>query len=104
MAIVEVSVVPLGTGGAGISRYVAGCLKLLKEQNDLRYQLTPMGTVIEGDLDLIFSVIRKMHEEPFLSGAPRVLTTIRVDDRRDKVLTMAGKVSSVEQKLSGRES
>lgn len=104
MAIVEISVVPLGTGDTGISRYVAGCLKVLQEEKGLRYQLTPMGTVIEGDLDLILSAIRKMHEEPFSSGASRVLTTIRVDDRRDKEITMSGKVSSVEKKLSGRES
>lgn len=103
MAIVEISVVPLGIGSAGISRYVAGCLKVLQEEKDLSFQLTPMGTVIEGDLDLIFKVIRKMHEVPFSSGAPRVLTTIRVDDRRDKEITMSGKVSSVEKKLSGRE-
>ncbi|MFZ5649635.1 MAG: MTH1187 family thiamine-binding protein [Bacillota bacterium] len=102
MAIVEISVVPLGTGDAGISRYVAGCLKVLQEERELRFQLTPMGTVIEGNLDLIFKTIRKMHEEPFLAGAPRVLTTIRVDDRRDKEITMSGKVSSVEKKLSGR--
>lgn len=103
MAIVEVSIVPVGTGSTGISSYVAGCVKVLQDEKDLRYQLTPMGTVIEGDLDLIFSAIRKMHEQPFISGAGRVLTTIRVDDRRDRKATMNGKVAAVEQKLSSRE-
>jgi len=99
MAIVEISVVPLGTGGAGLSSFVAGCLKVLQQEKDLIYQLTPMGTIIEGDLDRIFSVIRKMHEVPFISGASRVLTSIRVDDRRDREATMSGKVLSVEKKL-----
>jgi uncharacterized protein (TIGR00106 family) len=102
MAIVEVSIVPVGTGTTGISSYVAGCVKLLQDER-IRYQLTPMGTVIEGDLDLIFSVVRKMHDQPFNAGAGRVLTTIRVDDRRDRKATMNGKVAAVEQKLSSRE-
>ncbi len=99
MAIVEISVIPLGTDGSSLSSFVAGCLKVLQEEKDLIYQLTPMATVIEGDLDKIFSVIRKMHEVPFIFGASRVLTTVRVDDRRDKEATMSGKVLSVEKKL-----
>ncbi len=102
MAIVEVSIVPLGTGSTGISKFVAGCLKVIRDEKDLHYQLTPMGTVIEGDLDRIFSVIRKMHEQPFISGAERVLTTVRVDDRRDRKATMAGKVAAVKSKLTSQ--
>jgi len=49
MAVVEVSIVPLGTAGPGVSRYVAGCLKVLTESG-LPYQLNSMGTVIEGEL------------------------------------------------------
>ncbi|MDY0268229.1 thiamine-binding protein [Trichloromonas sp.] len=38
MAVVEVSVTPLGTYGAGVSSFVAGCLRLV-EQSGLHYQL-----------------------------------------------------------------
>jgi uncharacterized protein YqgV (UPF0045/DUF77 family) len=38
----------------------------------------------------------------FGEGAKRVLTTLIIDDRRDKETTMKGKVASVERKLSGR--
>lgn len=98
MAIVEVSITPLGTGEPGVSRYVAGCLRILRESG-LTHQLTPMGTVIEGDLDQILAVIRRMHEVPFAAGARRVSTLIKVDDRRDREQTMAGKVRSVEAQL-----
>lgn len=103
MAIVEISIVPLGTGTTGISSFVAGCVEVVRGENDLNYQLTPMGTVIEGNIDRIFSVIRRMHEQPFIAGAERVLTSIRVDDRRDSQGTMAGKVAAVEKKLTPRE-
>lgn len=101
MAIVEVTVVPIGTPSTSISAYVAGCLKILQRAEGVKYQLTPMGTIIEGDLDRVLSLVRKMHEAPFAAGAGRVTTTVRIDDRRDKDITMVGKVSAVEARLSG---
>lgn len=99
MAVVEVSIVPIGTAGTSLSAYVARCMDVLQGEKNIRYQLTPMGTIMEGDLDVILPVVRRMHEVPFTQGIARVVTTIRIDDRRDKELTMAGKVSAVEKKL-----
>lgn len=98
MAIAEVVIVPLGTESTSLSEYVAACEDVLKKEKDIRYQLTPMGTVIEGDIDDIVAAVMKMHEVPFEKGAMRVSTTIRIDDRRDKVATMEQKVVSVLQK------
>ena len=100
MAIVEVSVVPLGTGSTSLSPYVAACEKELKEHSgDLKYELTAMGTIIEGDLDQILQLVRRLHEVPFKSGAERVSTSIKIDDRRDKSGSIKQKVQSVEDKL-----
>jgi uncharacterized protein (TIGR00106 family) len=99
MAVFEVTITPLGTGNAGVSSFVAGCLQILKASG-LKYQLTPMGTIIEGEMDEVFGFIRKMHESPFAAGAVRVVTLLRIDDRRDKKEhTMASKLQSVEKKL-----
>ncbi len=97
MAIVEVSILPLGTGTPSVSRYVVDVLKILKESN-LKHELTAMGTIIEGDLDEVLKWIRKMHEIPFKEGIKRVVTTIAIDDRRDKELTIKGKIRAVENK------
>lgn len=102
MAIVEVTIAPMGTGTASISHYVAACHKVLAKAEDLKYQLTPMSTIIEGDLRRIFEVIQEMHEVPFEIGAPRVSTLIRVDDRRDKEITMSGKLKAVNDKLKDK--
>ena len=99
MAVVEVTIVPLGTSTPSISRYVAACHAILAETDDLKYELTPMSTIIEGELTLILEVIKKMHEVPFAQGAKRVSTSIRIDDRRDKPVTMQGKVKAVKDKL-----
>jgi uncharacterized protein (TIGR00106 family) len=99
MAVVEVSITPLGTGDPSVSRYVAGCVKIIRESG-LNHQLTPMGTIIEGEIDDILEVIRLMHESPFAAGAVRVSTLIKIDDRRDRENhSMLGKVASVEEKL-----
>ncbi len=58
-----------------------------------------MGTIIEGDLDLILALARRLHEAPFKQGAARVTTTIRIDDRRDKAGSIAGKIKAVQEKL-----
>jgi len=102
MAIVEVTIVPLGTGTPSVSQYVADCHKVLEQATDLKVQLTPTSTVIEGELDLILETIRKMHETPFERDAQRVMTMIRIDDRRDKEQTMAGKIKAVTDKLQLR--
>jgi uncharacterized protein (TIGR00106 family) len=100
MAIVFPTITPLGTATPSVSSYVAGVERVL-QGSGLKSQLTAMGTIIEGDLDQILAVVRKMHEHPFTQGALRVSTSIRIDDRRDKVATIEGKMKSVEEKLKG---
>ncbi|WP_459910771.1 MTH1187 family thiamine-binding protein [Desulfotomaculum defluvii] len=99
MAIVEVTVIPLGTGNTSLSSFVAGCLGILEKSKGIQFQLTPMGTIIEGELEQVMNLVQQMHEQPFAAGADRVNTIIRIDDRRDKKSTMEGKVASVEEKL-----
>jgi uncharacterized protein (TIGR00106 family) len=98
MAVVELSIVPIGVENTSLSSYVAQAVKVLKASS-LEYQLTAMGTIICGDLDEVLKIIRQMHESCFATGAKRVLTTIKIDDRRDKLGSPEQKVQSVLGKL-----
>jgi uncharacterized protein (TIGR00106 family) len=102
MPVAFVTIAPLGTGSTSLSPYVARVEKVLRASG-LKHQLTAMGTVIEGDLDRILEVVRQMHEQPFLDGAARVSTLLKIDDRRDKPGTIEGKLRSVEEKLRGED-
>jgi uncharacterized protein (TIGR00106 family) len=97
MAVAQVSIVPVGTAGASISHHVAHCLDVL-EESGLAYELGPMGTAIEGDLRDVLEAIARMHESTFGDGVVRVLTSITIDDRRDKPLTMSGKLAAVRER------
>jgi uncharacterized protein (TIGR00106 family) len=99
MAIVEVSVVPVGTKTPSLSQHVARVLRVLRDKESIKYELMPMGTIIEGDLKQVFSIVQEMHQAAFAEEALRVVTTIRIDERRDKFLTMESKVRGVEEKL-----
>ena len=99
MAIAEVSVVPLGTETPSVSKYVARAVKIVQQEKDVKYEITPMGTIIEGDLDKILVVVMKMHEGTFGEGVARVLTTVKIDDRRDRAQGMKEKVNSLRREL-----
>lgn len=100
MAIAEVTVVPIGTGTPSVSQYVAGALKVLAEEKNVKYRLTGMGTIIEGELGAVLEATRKMHESVFSDQVQRVLTIVRIDDRRDREASVERKLKSVAEKMA----
>ncbi|MDU7695757.1 MAG: MTH1187 family thiamine-binding protein, partial [Staphylococcus sp.] len=67
MAIIDVVVIPVGTEGPSVSKYIAEIqtkLEAFKKQGKIDYQLTPMNTLIEGDLKDLFEVVQAIHELP----------------------------------------
>ncbi|MCM3273884.1 MTH1187 family thiamine-binding protein [Paenibacillus elgii] len=100
MAIVEVTVIPIGTATTSLSGYVADLHRLLEQAPEpIQFQMTPMSTIIEGELQDLFQVLQRLHEAPFQHGAQRVSTSIKIDDRRDKNASMEQKLRSVRNKL-----
>ncbi|MDY7019682.1 MAG: MTH1187 family thiamine-binding protein [Chloroflexota bacterium] len=99
MAIAEISIIPIGTKNPSVSRHVAAAIKVLQCEKNVKYELTAMGTIVEGNLDNIIRVAKKMHEEAFGDGVARVLTSIKIDDRRDKHHNIEAKICSLKEKL-----
>jgi len=98
MAIVAVSISPVGEGQS-VGEYVADAIRVLEAQTVVRFELGPMFTTLEGDLDTIWPLIRAMQEAVFAKGAQRVGTVLKIDDRRDKQARMEDKVASVHSVL-----
>ena len=96
-----VSISPMGVG-LSVSEYVAAAIAVLEAQDRVQWQLDSMFTTLEGEPDDLFEVIRAMQEAVFAAGGERVGTVIKMDDRRDRSVSMADKVASVEVKRAAR--
>ena len=96
--LAEVSLIPVGTGSPSISRLVADSIKVI-QQHGLKYKITATGTNIEGDLDAILATVKDMEEVPFAEGADRVVLMLRIDDRRDKPISLEYEERSASEKL-----
>ena len=92
----EINIIPLGTKTASVSRYIADALRVLEKEKNITYKLTAMGTIVEADsLDLLLSLAKKMHQAVLGEKIKRVVTTIKIDDRKDKKISIEEKVRSV---------
>lgn len=98
MPVAEISIIPIGTGSTSLSDFVAEAVKVISKSG-LEYELTAMGTNVEGTLAEILSLTQEVHQAALRMGAQRVLTTVKIDDRKDKELTLRGKVEAVRKKI-----
>ncbi len=95
----ELEIVALGTGSTGMSAHISEAVKAI-ERAGVKYQLTPMGTVMEvSSLDEAFSAVKAAHEALVRKGIKRVVTHLTIDDRRDTPKGMSEKVEAVMSKL-----
>jgi uncharacterized protein (TIGR00106 family) len=97
--VVEFSIVPIGSGEE-LAEPVARILDLV-DKSGLPYQLTAMGTIVEGEWDEVLGLVRRCHET-MRGEAARVLTRITIDDRAATADRIQGKVRDIETVL-GRE-
>jgi uncharacterized protein (TIGR00106 family) len=99
MVLLEFSVAPMGAGES-VSAAVAKCLEIV-ERYGLDYQLHAMGTLVEGELDPIMSLLKECMQT-VADEYPRVTCTAKFDLRRGHSGRLQSKVSSVERQL-GRQ-
>ena len=97
--IVEFSLVPIGKGEE-LGELVAKIVDIV-DVSGLSYQLTAMGTLVEGEWDDIMELIKECHFK-MRQYSSRVLTLISIDDREKAKSRLKGKVNEVEEIL-GRE-
>ena len=96
--LVELSIVPLGVG-ASVSKFLVPAIKEL-ERLGVKYEVTPMCTVFEAEnVEEAFNIIKAAHEAVFGENVKRVVTTVKIDDRRDVERGMKEKVESLKKEV-----
>jgi uncharacterized protein (TIGR00106 family) len=95
MIIAQLSIAPVGKG-TSLSKYVKVAVESIKKQN-VKYKTNAMATVIETkDLETLFNVVQKAHNAVLNGGTERIITELKIDDRRDKNITIESKLNSIQ--------
>jgi uncharacterized protein (TIGR00106 family) len=97
VVVAELNIIPLGEGPS-VGRFLLPILEEI-EKTGVNYQITPMCTIFEAeDIQKVFEIAKRLHGATFKSGVKRVVTTLKVDERRDiKVESMLEKVESLKK-------
>ena len=94
--LVEFSIFPISSG-VSLSKYVARSIEII-QKSGLPYKMNPMGTVIEGEYDEVMDLVRKCHMR-MRRDNDRVVTIIKIDDRKGRKGRLDGKITSVQNKV-----
>jgi len=70
MALMEITVIPLGTGSTSVGDYIADIKQYLHDKN-VEHSMHDMGTVIAGTTEELLQLAREIHLIPFTKGAER---------------------------------
>ena len=96
MVLLEFSMSPLDKGES-VSAYVSRSLDII-DKSGLPYQLTPMGTIVEGEWAEVMAVVTACFER-MRADCHRISTSIRVDYRAGAGGRLKSKIAAVEKKL-----
>lgn len=95
MTLMEFSMIPLDKG-ASFSAAVAQVLTVVDESG-LNYQLTPMGTIVEGEWDDLWLLLTRCFRT-LEKDSDRISLQVKFDYRKGPAERIRSKVRSVEQK------
>jgi len=92
--VADLSIMPVGEG-TSLSRYVKRAVEELRKAG-LKVDVGAMSTSVEAETtEEIFRAFERAKEALFEMGAKRVYMVIKVDERRDKPISIEGKKSAV---------
>lgn len=95
----QLEIVALGTGSTSMSAHISEAVKAI-EKAGIKYQLTPMGTVMEvSSIEDALDIMKAAHEAVIKRGVKRVITHLTIDDRRDSPKGLEERIESVRSKL-----
>ena len=96
MVLLEFSMAPLGLGES-VSAQVARVVDVI-DKSGLPYQLTPMGTIVEGDWAQCMTLVTACFET-LASECPRIGVQIKIDYRAGPGGRLASKTARIEARL-----
>lgn len=97
----EISVYPMATKTTSASFYIAKAIESIQSIENLKYEINPMGTILESnDMDIINKAAKQMTETVHNLGINRVEVVIKIDSRIDKQQSGKEKLESIKKHLN----
>ena len=96
MVLLEFSMAPTGQGES-LSAQVARVIDVI-DRSGVPYQLTPMGTILEGEWAEVMAVVTACFET-LVADCPRIGVHIKVDYRAGPAGRLHSKTAKVEERL-----
>ena len=94
MIVADLRVLPVGSG-TSLSEHIKAVRQMLEEEK-IAYLPGPMSTALEVDsLDDLFDVIEQANQLLADRGVQRILTTVNIDYRLDKEISMESKLRAL---------
>ena len=81
--------------GESLSKYVSRSLDII-DRSGVDYVLGPMGTVLEGDWDEVFGVVKQCFDR-MQQDCKRISVSVKVDYRKGRSGGLTGKTAKVEE-------
>ena len=96
MVLLEFAMAP-GGKGESVSEYVARIIDVI-DRSGVPYQLTPMGTILEGDWDAVMAVVTACFKA-LESDCTRIGMNLKIDYRAGPAGRLKSKTAKIEERL-----
>ncbi|MCP1181839.1 thiamine-binding protein [Paenibacillus sp. FSL R7-0198] len=75
--LLSIQVIPKTPNGENSYPYVDRAIEVI-QQSGLKYQVNALDTTMEGELEELLEVVRKMHEVLVEAGSPSIISQIKI--------------------------
>ena len=99
MVLLEFAMSPHGQGES-LSPYIARILDII-DKSGVPYQLTPMGTILEGEWEDVMGVVTACFKD-LQSDCSRIGMNLKIDYRAGPESRLRSKIEAVEAQLGRR--
>lgn len=93
--VVDIAVEPIGTSSTSISRYVRKVIEVLQSEGLKVYPAPSMTSFELDDLTRLGFILKRIDDELEKEGVKRIVTILKIDDRRDKETSIDHKLEVV---------
>jgi uncharacterized protein (TIGR00106 family) len=76
-ALVSIQILPRTNDGEDIIPYVDRAIQVIHDSG-VKYLVSPLETTMEGELDELLGIIRKMNDAMIEKGSPSVISQVKI--------------------------